>query len=111
MSDPGTEEASLPRFDPSQMLERNLERALLDFELANARVLDLTQRLISLTSELVSTREHLEEARLRISRMEAERSQVEAEKSAAVFENSQIKSSLAYRGLRVMGDARAHLRR
>lgn len=92
------------KLNPAEMAERNLERALLDFELANARVLDLTQRLVGLSNELVNTREQLEQARLRLSRVEAEKNQVEAE-------NDLIKASLAYRGFRFLGDARARMRR
>ncbi len=88
----------------SAMDERNLERALLDFELANARVLDLTQRLVGLTNELVNARQQLEEVKLRLSRVEAEYQRVAAE-------NAQIKASLAYRGFRFLGDARARIRK
>ena len=95
-------DAPITPFDAGRLPERNLERALLDFELANARVLDLTQRMLSLNNELVATRAELEEARRFI-----ERSQIE--KNAAVAEAAEIKSSLAYRGFRFLGDVRSKL--
>ncbi len=49
-------------------LERELDRlsltqALRDFEVANARVLDLTQRLIAASNDLVAVRQELESLR------------------------------------------------
>ena len=87
-----------------QIDQLNLEQALLDFELANARVIDLTRRLTALTSELLTARQELEEARLALSR-------ANAEVAALREENQLIKASLAYRGLRFLGDARARLSR
>lgn len=97
--------------DTNRLTERNLERALLDFELANARVLDLTQRLVALTSELAATREQLETTRMRISHLEADISQLTGGQAALEAENTTIKSSLAYRTFRILGDTRARLRR
>ena len=49
-------------------LERELDRlsltqALRDFEVANARVMDLTQRLIAASNDLVAVRQELESLR------------------------------------------------
>ena len=54
--------------------ELNLTQALRDFEVANARVLDLTQRLVSANAALAETRAELErtEADLRALRAEHE---------------------------------------
>lgn len=38
----------------------SLEQALIDFEVANARVMDLTSRLTSMSRELINTRSELE---------------------------------------------------
>ncbi|MGE8260163.1 MAG: hypothetical protein ACN6RJ_12140 [Stenotrophomonas sp.] len=38
----------------------SLEQALIDFEVANARVMDLTSRLTSMSRELISARSELE---------------------------------------------------
>ncbi|MDA8044573.1 MAG: hypothetical protein M0Z30_04935 [Actinomycetota bacterium] len=92
------------RLDSTRIAEINLEQALLDFEVANARVLDLTQRLTELNAELLNTRQQLESVRL-------SSSQAQTELAVATEENRQIKSSLAYRGLRFMGDARARMKR
>lgn len=37
----------------------SLEQALIDFEVANARVMDLTSRLTSMSRELISARSEL----------------------------------------------------
>lgn len=58
-----------PRTEPTPTeLERSLDRlsltqALRDFEVANARVVDLTQRLIAASNELVEVRRELESLR------------------------------------------------
>lgn len=50
--------------DLERRLDRlSLEQALLDVEVANARVVDLTQRLISAGHELVAVRRELEDLR------------------------------------------------
>jgi hypothetical protein len=46
-----------------EMDRLSLEHALRDFEVANARVVDLTQRLIGAGQELVALREELERLR------------------------------------------------
>jgi hypothetical protein len=43
----------------------SLEQSLVDFEVANARVLDLTRRLTSLNAQLMETRTELEQVKLR----------------------------------------------
>lgn len=96
--------ASRTVLDKARVDDVNLEQALLDFELANARVLDLTRRLTTLSSELMTARQELEEGRLGLSR-------ANAELEALRQENALIKASLAYRGLRFIGDARARLLR
>ena len=48
----------------SEMDKLSLEQALIDFSVANSRVLDLTQRVVALTEEV--RRLHDENARLRI---------------------------------------------
>ncbi|AJQ84746.1 MULTISPECIES: hypothetical protein [Xanthomonas] len=42
----------------------SLEQALIDFEVANARVMDLTSRLTSMSRELIQTRSELERLRI-----------------------------------------------
>lgn len=102
MTDTDTAKAS--RLDQTRVSEINLEQALLDFEVANARVLDLTQRLTSITSELLATRQELESCRMTAS-------QLQAELNAVREEDHLIKTSLAYRGLRLIGDVRARILR
>ena len=97
-----TDRAKASRLDHGRLSEINLEQALLDFEVANARVLDLTQRLTSITSELLATRQQLESSRMSAS-------QAQAELDAVRDENQLIKASLAYRGLRLVGDMRARI--
>ncbi|OBU66950.1 hypothetical protein A9K58_10915 [Stenotrophomonas maltophilia] len=42
----------------------SLEQALIDFEVANARVMDLTSRLTSMSRELIQARTELERLRI-----------------------------------------------
>jgi hypothetical protein len=96
------DEAIAGRLNPARISEINLEQALLDFEVANARVLDLTRRLTELTNELLTTRQQLAESRLHASQTRTE--------LALVQEDSRlIKTSLAYRGLRLIGDVRGRI--
>ena len=106
MTLPDTEDSSDQRssLDSSRIDNLNLEQALLDFEIANARVLDLTHRLTTLTSDLLGARQELETTRVALS-------QANSELAAFREENHLIKASLAYRGLRFMGDIRARLLR
>lgn len=60
----GTGRTQRPEHSPTE-LERELDRlsltqALRDFEVANARVVDLTQRLIAATNDLVAVRRELD---------------------------------------------------
>lgn len=60
----GTGQSQRPDHTASD-LERELDRlsltqALRDFEVANARVIDLTQRLIAATNDLVAVRQELD---------------------------------------------------
>ena len=82
-----------PGVDNLDLDQISLEQALRDFEVANARVVDLTQRVISLTQQLQETQDELE--RLRV---EARLAKAEAEA---------IKRSRAYNIARHLGDLRA----
>jgi predicted nucleic acid-binding Zn-ribbon protein len=75
----------------------NLEQALVDFEVANARVLDLTTRLTELSRQLVATRNELEEMRIRARATDARLAALE--------------SSRAYQLAHRVGVARSLLRR
>jgi predicted nucleic acid-binding Zn-ribbon protein len=79
----------------------SLEQALLDVDVANARVVDLTKRLTALTKELRQTTNDLQRAKLRGRRLAAEL--------------EEIKGSRAFRSAtkahRVIGAARARLGR
>lgn len=76
----------------------NLERALIDFEIANARVIDLTARLTEFSRDLLATRAELGIAKLRLAELEP-----------AAAELVTVKGSAAYRALRKLGDTRAKL--
>lgn len=82
----------------------NLEQALVDFEIANARVVDLTRRVTEMTSELLRLRSEVGDTKLQLS---IARGEADALRS----ESHEIKRSLAYRVLRAAGDGRAALRR
>ncbi len=67
---------SRPELDLDQTMGRlSLEQALIDFEVANARVVDLTQRLVAAGEEIAALRREVEV--LRAERRELDR-QVEA---------------------------------
>jgi len=79
----------------------SLAQALLDVDVANARVIDLTKRLTTLTKELRQTTSDLQKAKLRNRKIAAEL--------------DQIKGSRAFRSAsaaqRVLGAARSRLSR
>jgi hypothetical protein len=82
----------------------NLEQALIDFEIANARVVDLTGRVTGLSSELLRLRTEVGDVRLQLAQARAEAEVLRAE-------SAEIKRSLAYRAARKLGDGRAAMRR
>ena len=65
-----------------EMDQLSLEQALLDFEVANARVLDLTQRLVELANVNNGQRAEIEHLRLELAAL---RSVHEQMKSSAAF--------------------------
>jgi len=77
----------------------NLERALIDFEIANARVIDLTTRLTDFSRDLLATRSELGLAKLRIAELEL-----------LAAELATVKGSNAYRAVRALGNTRANVR-
>ena len=73
-----TKEASL-----TEEIDRlSLEQALRDFEIANARVVDLTQRLISSNDKIVSTQRELDMLRVEMAELRATH---EAMRGSAAF--------------------------
>jgi chromosome segregation ATPase len=87
-----------------QMDSLSLEQALLDFERANARVIDLTQRLLEASDELIELKWKLRSASDEI---QAVRDELEAVR----YENHMIKSSRAFKLLIALRRARDFLRR
>ena len=81
----------------SEEMDRlSLEQTLRDFELANARVLDLTQRLVTATNEINSLRHQLETLRI--------------EHAALVAEDEEMQRSRAYKAARIVSGVRRTLR-
>jgi chromosome segregation ATPase len=73
-----TEETSL-----KEEIDRlSLEQALRDFEIANARVVDLTQRLISSNDKVISLQRELDALRVEIAELRATH---EAMRGSAAF--------------------------
>ncbi len=87
---------------PGQLDAISLEQALVDFEIANNRVVDLTGRLTEMSQELIRVRSELSETTLRLR-------QAEVEKDGLRNQLAEITSSLAYRVSRGLGDGRARL--
>src|SRR3954470_2747176 len=59
----------------------SLEQALLDVDVANARVIDLTKRLTALTKELRSATTDLQKAKLRNRRLAAELEEIKGSRA------------------------------
>jgi chromosome segregation ATPase len=75
----------------------SLEQALIDFERANARIIDLTQRLLEASDEIIELKE-----KLRVARDELE---------ALHYENDTIKASRPFKLLISLRGVRDFLRR
>jgi chromosome segregation ATPase len=71
----------------------SLEQALLDFERANARVIDLTQRLLEASDELLELKESLRVAEETLQAAEENLRAARDELEALRYENDMIKSS------------------
>lgn len=91
----------------------SLQQALIDFELANARVLDLTARVIEATNASVRRQAELDGLRQRVAVIEAERvaadqraTESAAATAALTTEIAAIRSSSTYRVMRVIGRMR-----
>jgi len=76
--------------------ELSLNQALIDFEVANARVLDLTRRLTSLNEELRHSRTHAEQLRIALDHVPVENTELRGQLDS-------IRSSTAFRIVRVAG--------
>ena len=59
----------------------SLSQALLDFEVANARVIDLTKRLTAMNRELVKTTTALQKAQLRNRQLTTELKEIKASRA------------------------------
>jgi hypothetical protein len=84
--------------------EISLAQALLDVDIANARVIDLTKRLTTMSKELRRTTSDLQKSRLRNRKLVAELAELEELKSSRAFRS-------ATAAQRVLGAARARLGR
>jgi hypothetical protein len=89
--------------DPSIDRE-NLAQALKDFEVANRRVIDLTQRLTSVHRDLLEARSETQFMRIELQRTRAELDQVRADLVG-------LQSSNSFRVARALAHARSLLRR
>jgi hypothetical protein len=68
--DQRTDEAPTPLTEAMHAL--SLEQALIDFEIANARVVDLTQRLVEATEQAAELRTELELLRIEHQRLQTD---------------------------------------
>jgi predicted nucleic acid-binding Zn-ribbon protein len=76
--------------------EISLSQALLDFEVANARVIDLTKRLTTMNKELVKATTALQRTQLRNRQLDAE---LKAIKQSRAFRSAELAARVA-RGAR-----------
>ena len=88
----------------AQLAHVLLEQSLRDFEVANARVTDVTQRLIEANHQLI-------ELKAKIAALESENVMLRDENEAVRVENSSIKASRLFRLLLVLRGARDALKR
>jgi hypothetical protein len=94
-----------PELGAEERLDRiNLEQALRDFEVANRRVIDLTQRLTSIHRELIDARSALQFSNLELQSTRAELARLRADLIG-------LQSSNSYKVARVLAHARASVRR
>jgi len=70
----------------------SLSQTLLDFEVANARVIDLTRRLTAMNKELVKTTTALQKAQLRNRQLTSE---LKAIKESRAFRSAQVATRVA----------------
>lgn len=98
------EQPSVAAVVPGDIEQINLEQALIDFEIANARVVDLAARVTTLSSELLRLRTENGDTKLQLAQARAEADVLRAQ-------NAAMGGSLAYRAARMLGDGRAMLRR
>ena len=70
----------------------SLSQTLLDFEVANARVIDLTRRLTAMNKELVKTTTALQKAQLRNRQLTSE---LKAIKESRAFRSAQVAGRVA----------------
>lgn len=105
--------ATAPADDPSveqpvkntaDLDDISLTQALLDVEVANARVIDLTKRLTALTKELRGTTSDLQKAKLRNRKLSAELDEIRGVTDSRAFRQ-------ATRAQRLLGAARSRLGR
>jgi predicted ATPase len=75
----------------------SLAQALLDVDVANARVTDLTQRLITLTDELASHERELVATRAELASLRTAHQGLIATHADLVSEHDRVKYSRAYR--------------
>jgi hypothetical protein len=81
-----------------------LEQSLRDFEVANARVTDLTQRLIEANHELL-------DFKAKVAAFEAENEELRVENEAVRIENDSIKASSLFQLLLLLRRVRDALKR
>lgn len=99
MTQPTTEPTTEPVTEPVNTVDLDgisLRQALQDFEVANARVIDLTKRLTTMNKDLVRVTTQLQKAQLRNKTLEAE---LKAIKESTAFRSASAASRVA-RGVR-----------
>ena len=77
ISDAGRDGAGLQ----TRMDELSLQQALIDFEVANARVLDLTQRLVEAQATVAELRNRLETLRIEHAQLQSEHERMKASRA------------------------------
>jgi hypothetical protein len=100
----GEPTAEQPVKNTADLDDISLAQALLDVDIANARVIDLTRRLTALTKELRTTTSDLQKAKLRNRKLVAELEEIKGVTGSRAFRS-------ATTAQRVLGAARSRLGR
>ena len=112
----GTSDDVRPAPDRASLDELNLEQALIDTELANSRVVDLTGRLTSMSAEMLRLRAEVGNLQLVLAQERAEvgslhlaLAQEHDERQSLRAELDDLNRSRAFRAARRVGHIKARL--
>lgn len=102
-------EGDRPPLTAERVAELDLEQALIDLEIANARVIDLTSRLTSMSAEVLRLRAEVGNLQLVRSLDQSDAVRLQEETAALRSQLAAVQRPLVYRVARRLGRARTQL--